>query len=69
MGCPHCGKDDKVNMEVGMKQRIVSLGFVLLILLACLSGCVDKSKWRAKDLGGPPNWQEERPDYGNDYGG
>jgi len=52
-----------------MKQRIVSLGFVLLILLACLSGCVDKSKWLAKDLGGPPNWQEERPDYGNDYGG
>jgi hypothetical protein len=49
-----------------MKQRIVSLGVGLLFLLATmsLSACIDKSKWRAKEAGGPPNWQEERPDYG-----
>ncbi len=58
------GKCDEMNMEVGMKQRIVALGIALLMLLISLAGCVDKSKWRAKDLGGAPNWQEERPDYG-----
>ncbi|MCP4577486.1 MAG: hypothetical protein GY846_14520 [Deltaproteobacteria bacterium] len=50
-----------------MKQRIISLGVALLLLLATmsLSGCIDKSKWRAKDLGGPPNWEEDygRPGY------
>ncbi|MCF8130248.1 MAG: hypothetical protein K9N10_17195 [Deltaproteobacteria bacterium] len=52
-----------------MKQSIVILGITLLMLWVSFSGCIDKSKWRSKDLGGPPNWQEERPDYGNDYGG
>ena len=50
-----------------MKLRIISLGVSLLLLLATmsLSGCIDKSKWRAKDLGGPPNWEEDygRPGY------
>ena len=50
-----------------MKKRIVCLGVSLLFLLATmsLSGCVDKSKWRAKDFGGPPNWHESSgmPEY------
>jgi hypothetical protein len=50
-----------------MKQRIVSLGVGLLFLLTTmsLSACIDKSKWRAKEIGGPPNWQEDfgRPEY------
>lgn len=47
-------------LEVGMKYRMISLGVVLLLLLATMSfsGCIDKSKWRAKDYGGPPNWHE-----------
>jgi len=61
---PCCVKDEKMNMEVGMKQRIVILGIALLMLLVSLTGCIDKSKWRAKDVGGPPDWQTERPDYG-----
>jgi hypothetical protein len=58
---------EKWILEVGMKQRIVSLGVALLLLLATmsLSGCIDKSKWRAKEYGGPPNWEEDfgRPGY------
>ena len=48
-------------MEVGMKWRTVRLGIGLLLLLAVmsLSACVDKSKWRAKDYGGAPSWQED----------
>jgi hypothetical protein len=50
-----------------MKQRIISLGVGMLLLLATisLSGCIDKSKWRVKEHGGPPNWQEDfgRPEY------
>lgn len=49
-----------------MKRRIVSLGVALLLLATVgLSGCIDKSKWRAKDHGGPPNWEEDygRPGY------
>ncbi len=50
-----------------MKKRIISLGVALLLLLATvsLSGCIDKSKWRAKEHGGPPNWEEDfgRPGY------
>lgn len=44
-----------------MKRRIVCLGAALLLLLATMSfyGCIDKSKWRAKDYGGPPNWHED----------
>jgi hypothetical protein len=50
-----------------MKWRTLWLGIGLLFLLATmsLSACIDKSKWRAKEHGGPPNWQEDfgRPDY------
>lgn len=50
-----------------MKHRVVRLITALLLLLLAamsLSACIDESKWRLKDQGGPPNWQEERPDYG-----
>jgi len=49
-----------------MKYRIVSLGIAILLLLMTLSGCVDKSKWRAKDYGGPPDWRDDmgKIDYG-----
>ena len=53
-----------MDMEDEMKHRIVILGTALLMLLVSLTGCVDTSKWRAKDLDGPPNWQVERHDYG-----
>ena len=50
-----------------MKWRAVCLGMGMLLLLVSmsLSACIDKSKWRAKDHGGPPNWEEDfgRPDY------
>ena len=44
-----------------MKRRIVSLGIGLLLMLVTisLSGCIDKSKWRAKEHGGPPSWEED----------
>jgi hypothetical protein len=44
-----------------MKRRILSLVVSLLLLLAIvgLSGCIDKSKWRAKEHGGPPSWEED----------
>ena len=44
-----------------MKRRIVSLGVGLLLLLATInfSACVDKSKWRTKEYGGEPNWEED----------
>ena len=55
-----------INVEVGMKWRAVCLGMGMLLLLVSmsLSACVDTSKWRAKDHGGPPNWEEDygRPD-------
>lgn len=35
-----------------------------MVGMSGLSACVNKSKWRMQDQGGPPNWQEERPDYG-----
>ncbi len=49
-----------------MMRRIVILGMALLLLLVSLSSCVDKSKWRSKDYGGPPDWRDEqgRIDYG-----
>ena len=54
-------------LEVAMKCRIVSLGVGLLLLLATvnLSACIDKSKWQAKEYGGPPNWEEDygRPEH------
>jgi hypothetical protein len=57
----------KSILEVGMKRRIVSLGIGLLLMLVTisLSGCIDRSKWRAKEHGGPPHWQEDfgRPEY------
>ncbi len=60
-------KIKKLDVEVGMKGRVVCLGIGLLLLLLSmsLSACIDKSKWRAKDHGGPPNWEEDfgRPDY------
>jgi len=50
-----------------MKWRTLWLGIGLLFLLATLSltACIDKSKWCAKEHGGPPSWQEDfgRPDY------
>jgi hypothetical protein len=54
------------NLEVRMKRRIIVLGMALLLLLVSLTGCIDKSKWRAKDYGGPPDWRDEqgRIDYG-----
>jgi hypothetical protein len=44
-----------------MKHRVVYLGAGLLLLLATmsLSACIDKSKWRAKEHGGPPSWEED----------
>ena len=50
-----------------MKKGIVRLITALLLLLwavMSLSSCIDESKWRLKDQGGPPNWQDEMPDYG-----
>lgn len=44
-----------------MKWKAVGLGIGLLLMLVVmnLSGCIDKSKWRAKEYGGPPNWEED----------
>ena len=55
-----------MNLEVGMKQRLVRLITALLLLLAAmsLSACIDESKWRLKDQGGPPHLQDGMPDYG-----
>ena len=52
------GGDETQDYQFG------SLSVTLLATMS-LSGCVDKSKWRAKDLGGPPNWEEDygRPGY------
>ncbi len=50
-----------------MKRRISRLIAILLLVMlgiTALSACIDKSKWRMKEQGGPPNWQEERLDYG-----
>ncbi len=50
-----------------MKKKMVRLTAALLLLVISATGfsaCIDESKWRLKDQGGPPNWQDERPDYG-----
>ena len=50
-----------------MKHRMTCWGVSLLLLFLTMSffGCVDKSKWRAKDFGGPPDWHESAgmPEY------
>ena len=33
--------------------------FLLLVLLSISVAACDKSKWRAKDVGGPPSWEND----------
>jgi len=52
------------KMKIILKRAVfVSLVLVSFSVMAC-----DKSKWRAKEYGGPPSWENDigRPDG---YGG
>ncbi|MCF8143185.1 MAG: hypothetical protein K9N21_04615 [Deltaproteobacteria bacterium] len=51
-----------------MKNTLKKAVLICLVLVSMAAAACDKSKWRAKEYGGPPSWEHDmgRPDG---YGG
>jgi hypothetical protein len=51
-------------MKIMLKRTVL----ICLVLVSIGAAACDKSKWRAKEYGGPPSWENDigRPDG---YGG